>query len=153
MWSESVDQFAAGEVQIDHHLLRRATDRRRGITLIARPGPETTARVAGLAAELCDLEPKQYFYRPDELHVTVVATGLGARIEKPVKVVDNTLQTAAVAAPVAPQRGEQEVNYKDYERPTIQRQSYASGAAATKINPQDDLDYLDIPAFLRRQAD
>ncbi|MFC2974008.1 cell division protein FtsZ [Azotobacter bryophylli] len=89
----------------------------------------------------------------DELHVTVVATGLGARIEKPVKVVDNTLQTAAVAAPVAPQRGEQEVNYKDYERPTIQRQSYASGAAATKINPQDDLDYLDIPAFLRRQAD
>lgn len=30
----------------------------------------------------------------DELHVTVVATGLGARIEKPVKVVDNTLQTA-----------------------------------------------------------
>ncbi len=89
----------------------------------------------------------------DELHVTVVATGLGARIEKPVKVVDNTLQTAAVAAPVVPQRGEQEVNYKDYERPTIQRQSYASGAAATKINPQDDLDYLDIPAFLRRQAD
>lgn len=89
----------------------------------------------------------------DELHVTVVATGLGARIEKPVKVVDNTLQTAAVAAPTAPQRGEQEVNYKDYERPTIQRQSYASGSAATKINPQDDLDYLDIPAFLRRQAD
>lgn len=86
----------------------------------------------------------------DELHVTVVATGLGARIEKPVKVVDNTLQTAAVAAP---QRADQEVNYKEYERPTIQRQSYASGAAAAKVNPQDDLDYLDIPAFLRRQAD
>jgi cell division protein FtsZ len=30
----------------------------------------------------------------DELHVTVVATGLGARIEKPVKVIDNTLHTA-----------------------------------------------------------
>ena len=26
-------------------------------------------------------------------------------------------------------------------------------AAATKMNPQEDLDYLDIPAFLRRQAD
>ena len=31
----------------------------------------------------------------DELHVTVVATGLGARLEKPVKVVDNTVQGSA----------------------------------------------------------
>ena len=93
----------------------------------------------------------------DELHVTVVATGLGARIEKPVKVVDNTLQSAAAA----------------YGRPTLHRcvrsslpSITATGAsdrdaqpgprryaAAAKLNPQDDLDYLDIPAFLRRQAD
>ena len=90
----------------------------------------------------------------DELHVTVVATGLGARIEKPVKVVDNTVQvTASTAAPAAPARSEQSVNYKDYERPTVQRQSHAGAATAAKMNPQDDLDYLDIPAFLRRQAD
>lgn len=92
----------------------------------------------------------------DELHVTVVATGLGARIEKPVKVIDNTVQVAAAqsAAPVAaPIRGEQNVNYKDYERPTVQRQSHGGAATAAKLNPQDDLDYLDIPAFLRRQAD
>ncbi|MEK1904199.1 MAG: cell division protein FtsZ [Pseudomonas sp.] len=94
----------------------------------------------------------------DELHVTVVATGLGARIEKPVKVIDNTVPTA-VAAPAAvistaPRAAEQpSVNYKDYERPTVQRQSLAGSAAAAKLNTQDDLDYLDIPAFLRRQAD
>ncbi|MDV7209717.1 cell division protein FtsZ [Azotobacter beijerinckii] len=88
----------------------------------------------------------------DELHVTVVATGLGARTEKPMKVVDNTLQSAAAAAPSVP-RGDQTVNYKDYERPTVQRQSNAASATAAKLNPQDDLDYLDIPAFLRRQAD
>ncbi|MBC9252096.1 cell division protein FtsZ [Pseudomonas alcaligenes] len=94
----------------------------------------------------------------DELHVTVVATGLGARIEKPVKVVDNTVPAAA-AAPAAvisaaPRSAEQPaVNYKDYERPTVQRQSLAGSAAAAKLNTQDDLDYLDIPAFLRRQAD
>ena len=29
----------------------------------------------------------------------------------------------------------------------------AGSAAAAKLNTQDDLDYLDIPAFLRRQAD
>lgn len=92
----------------------------------------------------------------DELHVTVVATGLGAKIEKPVKVIDNTLQSAAVqtAAP-APVRPEQSsVNYRDLERPTVMRnQAHAGAAAAQKLNPQDDLDYLDIPAFLRRQAD
>ena len=93
----------------------------------------------------------------DELHVTVVATGLGARMEKPVKVVDNTVQVA-VSQPVAQQpaaqpRSEQSVNYKDYERPTVQRQSHGGAATAAKLNTQDDLDYLDIPAFLRRQAD
>ncbi|MFC0711640.1 cell division protein FtsZ [Azorhizophilus paspali] len=88
----------------------------------------------------------------DELHVTVVATGLGARADKPMKVVVNTLQSAGAAAPAVP-RGDQAVNYKDYERPTVQRQSHGASATAAKINPQDDLDYLDIPAFLRRQAD
>ncbi|MGP9824136.1 cell division protein FtsZ [Ectopseudomonas khazarica] len=94
----------------------------------------------------------------DELHVTVVATGLGARMEKPVKVIDNTVQVAVsqpvAQQPAAPQpRSEQSVNYKDYERPTVQRQSHSGAATAAKLNTQDDLDYLDIPAFLRRQAD
>jgi len=92
----------------------------------------------------------------DELHVTVVATGLGAKIEKPVKVIDNTMQTMAhQAAAPAPARQElPSVNYRDLERPTVMRnQAQAGAAAAAKLNPQDDLDYLDIPAFLRRQAD
>jgi cell division protein FtsZ len=92
----------------------------------------------------------------DELHVTVVATGLGAKIEKPVKVIDNTMQTAQ-AAPVQQQQVRQEqpsVNYRDLDRPTVMRnQAHAGATAAAKMNPQDDLDYLDIPAFLRRQAD
>jgi cell division protein FtsZ len=94
----------------------------------------------------------------DELHVTVVATGLGAKVEKPVKVIDNTVQVTTSNAAHTQQapaqaRGEQSVNYKDYERPTVQRQSHGGAATAAKLNAQDDLDYLDIPAFLRRQAD
>jgi cell division protein FtsZ len=97
----------------------------------------------------------------DELHVTVVATGLGAKIEKPVKVIDNTLHNSqashasqAAAAP-APSRQElPSVNYRDLDRPTVMRNQAQAGAAASRSpNPQDDLDYLDIPAFLRRQAD
>ncbi|ABR86793.1 MULTISPECIES: cell division protein FtsZ [Pseudomonas aeruginosa group] len=90
----------------------------------------------------------------DELHVTVVATGLGARLEKPVKVVDNTVQASAAQAAAPAQREQQSVNYRDLDRPTVMRnQSHGSAATAAKLNPQDDLDYLDIPAFLRRQAD
>lgn len=94
----------------------------------------------------------------DELHVTVVATGLGAKIEKPVKVIDNTVHTSMASAQVqqpAPARQEQPaVNYRDLDRPTVMRnQAQTGAAAAAKMNPQDDLDYLDIPAFLRRQAD
>jgi len=92
----------------------------------------------------------------DELHVTVVATGLGAKIEKPMKVIDNTVQTSmASQSQPAPSRQElPSVNYRDLDRPTVMRnQAQSSAATAAKLNPQDDLDYLDIPAFLRRQAD
>jgi cell division protein FtsZ len=92
----------------------------------------------------------------DELHVTVVATGLGAKIEKPVKVIDNTMQTTQ-AAPSQQHSARQEqpaVNYRDLDRPTVMRnQAHAGATSAAKMNPHDDLDYLDIPAFLRRQAD
>ena len=100
----------------------------------------------------------------DELHVTVVATGLGAKIEKPVKVIDNSVQasyaassahTASARQEARTERQEQPaVNYRDLDRPTVMRNQAQQGATtAAKLNPQDDLDYLDIPAFLRRQAD
>lgn len=91
----------------------------------------------------------------DELHVTVVATGLGAKIEKPVKLIDNAVHTSMAAQSPAPARQEMpSVNYRDLDRPTVMRnQAQASAATAAKLNPHDDLDYLDIPAFLRRQAD
>lgn len=82
----------------------------------------------------------------DELRVTVVATGLGsaqaAQEPKPTKVVDNTATRKADGTP----------DYTQLDRPTITRQA---GNAARKIDVADnpDMDYLDIPAFLRRQAD
>lgn len=90
----------------------------------------------------------------DELHVTVVATGLTSRLEKPVKVVDNTVQPVAAAPAAMTVRPEQAtVNYRDLERPTVMRNQAQATAAAAKLQTQEDLDYLDIPAFLRRQAD
>ncbi len=76
-----------------------------------------------------------------ELRVTVVATGLGQSEhfgEKPVKlVVDKT--------------AEGEVDYGQLDRPTVIRKK----AATEKYtgNSESSMEYLDIPAFLRRQAD
>ena len=77
----------------------------------------------------------------DELRVTVVATGLGARKvtakEPPVKLV----QQAAGA----------EVDFRELERPTVIRNQAAADSGRASL--PEDLEYLDIPAFLRRQAD
>ncbi len=87
----------------------------------------------------------------DEIKVTVVATGLGGEMmEKPIKVVDNTQQ----AEPAS-------VDYAELDRPTVMRSPRSgfampdkgSAAAAVAASEQKNMEYLDIPAFLRRQAD
>jgi cell division protein FtsZ len=62
--------------------------------------------------------------------------------------------TQAASAQPAARQETGTVNYRDLERPTVMRnQAHAGATTAAKMNPNDDLDYLDIPAFLRRQAD
>jgi len=80
----------------------------------------------------------------DELRVTVVATGLTSQLEKkeekpePVKLVQRN-KTG-------------EVDYTELDRPAVIRRK-ASGDPLPPAAAADDMDYLDIPAFLRRQAD
>ena len=78
----------------------------------------------------------------DELRVTVVATGLGAeQFEKP-KVVDVQTKVA----------GDAPEDYGKFDKPTVTRNRLIAGGA-DEIREGKDLEYLDIPAFLRRQAD
>ena len=77
-----------------------------------------------------------------ELRVTVVATGLAA--------------TASEAEPAPGPRlvarnASGEVDYDALERPAVARRRAAAGGAAAEGG--GDMEYLDIPAFLRRQAD
>jgi cell division protein FtsZ len=80
----------------------------------------------------------------DELRVTVVATGLGSQPIKPVE-----------EAPVklVQKNNNGEVDYEQLERPTVIRKRATRTVNAAVGNNAEDLDYLDIPAFLRRQAD
>ena len=74
----------------------------------------------------------------DEIRVTVVATGLGSVHARPTKVVDNSPKYDAIRRP-------------------IPRTDRGTDNTATKIDPlfepDADLNYLDVPAFLRNQAD
>ena len=76
----------------------------------------------------------------DELRVTVVATGLGAHV-----------RAQEPAVKLVQRKSNGEVDYGQLERPTIMRKQ----AVADRHAPvqESDLEYLDIPAFLRRQAD
>ncbi len=83
----------------------------------------------------------------DELKVTVVATGLGKVMDVPVKVIDNT------AKPV-----DGTTDYKQLDRPAVMRKrpmTNGNAAINTKAatGAESGVEYLDIPAFLRRQAD
>lgn len=85
----------------------------------------------------------------DELKVTVVATGLGLPLEqRPNVIVDNT--GARVTSDGA-------IDYSRLDRPTVMRQQQAREPVQHQVPEVElegrDLDYLDIPAFLRRQAD
>ena len=76
----------------------------------------------------------------DRIRVTVVATGLGqgkANAESPMRIVRRQIAQA-------------EPNYHGLDKPTVQRQR-AVGDGLEAGGLQEDL--LDIPAFLRRQAD
>ena len=79
----------------------------------------------------------------EEMRVTVVATGLGSQHGRPMKVVDNTEVTAVT-------------DYSELDRPAIMRNQEAADRTHMTAKAMDtgaDMDYLDIPAFLRRQAD
>ena len=78
----------------------------------------------------------------DRIRVTVVATGLGQQAsagESPMRIVQRT-QAQAQAEP----------NYHTLDKPTVQRKR-AVGDGLAEGGLQEEL--LDIPAFLRRQAD
>ena len=79
----------------------------------------------------------------EEMRITVVATGLGSQHEKPTKVVDNTTN-------------ETETDYRQLDKPAVMRNGQGTerpSAMAQAVGAETDIDYLDIPAFLRRQAD
>ncbi|WP_447529010.1 MULTISPECIES: cell division protein FtsZ [unclassified Vreelandella] len=87
----------------------------------------------------------------DELRVTVVAAGL-----------DGNKPKQAVREPATRRAAAEPADYRKMQQPTVTRQQSAARAEAQESSPKprpekrrsaESDDYLDIPAFLRRQAD
>ena len=86
----------------------------------------------------------------DELRVTIVATGLGSPIErkqpKPMLAYVEQIRTGTHAEPMSM------VYYKELEMPAVIRTG-RHREAAVKALENSGMDMLDIPSFLRKQAD
>jgi cell division protein FtsZ len=78
----------------------------------------------------------------DELRVTIVVTGLG-RDQEGVTVPKMSEST----------RADGTLDYHHLERPTIMRKQGAAQRVVASPETRPDIDYLDIPAFLRRQEE
>jgi cell division protein FtsZ len=76
-----------------------------------------------------------------ELRVTMVATGLGK---------DKIIADASIAAIKPEKNGE--IDYKKLDRPTAIRQKIV-GDTIEMATDKESMEYLEIPAFLRRQND
>lgn len=80
LWQAAALAFEAGRPGIDPHLPDKANDPRRGVTLLLRPNQTVQSSINAFLGELAEVAPGQYFYRPEEFHVTVLAIIPGSEL-------------------------------------------------------------------------
>lgn len=73
LWQQALTHFLNGQVEIDDFLAGRRPDHRLGLTIIARPSPEVTDHLTAVIRRVAEVEPEQYFYRPGDLHFTILS--------------------------------------------------------------------------------
>lgn len=111
----------------------------------------------------------------DELRVTVVVTGLDKtdieteipqqHIQPPAATMETSVVTATTTThvPLVEERVAPEIvrppqqtttNYENIEQPVVSRQQHYTNKAPVELGTtREDIDYLDVPAFLRRKED
>jgi cell division protein FtsZ len=97
----------------------------------------------------------------DQLRVTVIATGLSQakRSAAPLQVVSNTTmqRTGTDNQPVHVQNGQgqaaPQTDYGALNTPSVWRSNRTQAAAKVEALSSNGMDEIEIPAFLRKQAD
>ncbi len=88
----------------------------------------------------------------NDMRVTVVATGLGERVKAELPKTPKVEELKPVKLVESEDPKKMPDDYRELDRPTVLRNGQ-HGRAAAAATADGNLDYLDIPAFLRRQAD
>ena len=73
LWQEAVSAFERNDWELDRHLPDKSRDLRRGLSVALRPNRTVQSSINHFLHELSEAAPGQYFYRPEELHVTVLS--------------------------------------------------------------------------------
>lgn len=89
----------------------------------------------------------------DRLRVTVVATGIGRKVDVSMAAVgQSSLRRSSINdMPMNPPSGN--MSHGESEAPAVWRSPRANAASQVAALQQNGMDRLDVPAFLRRQAD
>lgn len=72
MWHDAIRQFEAGHCDTDD-FLNISNDKRRGLTLLARPGNEINKKIRSFQDAVKEIEPGQYYYPATDIHLTVLS--------------------------------------------------------------------------------
>jgi len=73
LWDDAMAAFTKGAVQLDPNLANKEKDLRRGISIAIRPSAEVRRQVQQFTDRLTKICPGQYYYQPEELHVTLIS--------------------------------------------------------------------------------
>lgn len=85
----------------------------------------------------------------DEMRVTVIVTGLGDNRSR-----GNHQQSSTSKSRMAEStRSDGSLDYQYFDRPAVMRKQAATASKPANETSVPDVDYLDIPAFLRRQEE
>lgn len=72
MWDDALEKLEKGELEIDPYINYK-NDLRRGITLLIKPEKNLLNSFGDFIKNVMVKEPGQYFYKPEEIHVTVLS--------------------------------------------------------------------------------
>lgn len=102
LWQAACPAVRQGQIACDPHLLQKALDGRRGMTVIARLAPEVVQRIGEFLEAIRAIEPRQYYYPLADIHITVLSLFTAteqpqpylARVEEYITAVSDALVSA-----------------------------------------------------------
>lgn len=80
LWNEAIPAFERGEPQLDPFLPDKSKDKRRGLSLAFWPSESVRQNIQTFLQQLAAEFTGQYFYQPEELHVTVLTLISGSEL-------------------------------------------------------------------------